>query len=262
MSNYGFLETGSMMEGILLMRPVDSVDPYLDLGNCTMFTTGVSTKTTERISMRKGTSGLPLDSLAKIDKVTATLEVDTINRQTYALATMGRDTDFTQAAIVDQVATVTLSDTGWTRLPHFKINDVRIAGATEGVDYEVLADSGLVKLRKGGALAPGSRQVTYTAAYIDGYQVEAGVMPAVTRELLFDGVNLFNDSPAILEVPRALLAPSGEINWIGDKANSVKFSLTFLMAQGKSAPYTMKIFPREAQTPPTTTTTSTTTTTV
>lgn len=251
MANYGYgLEEGAVLSGILTMRPMDSNEPMVDLGNATLLVTNVSTKTTERLSRRKGTKGLPLDSATSIDTVGGKLTIDTLNRTTYALATMGADSDFIQASGTDQQVTLKLYERGYMELGKYKVSNVRVTGAVEGTDFEVLPDSGQIKLLPGGGLDDGQEyQVTFNCAYIDGYQIDAGTVAVSYVQLRLDGVNEFGNKPFVLDIPKATLSPDGDLNWISDEVVKAGFSIKTLLKQGEAGMYRMRTFPRATQTP-------------
>lgn len=246
MAGYGFnLEVGAVYYGVLYLRPMDAAEPLVDLGNTKLMVTNITTKTTERLSMRKGSAGLPLDSSTKIDKLSGNLTIDTLNRTVLARATMGEDSDFTQSAVTDSTVDVALYEAGYMELGAYHVANVRIAGSVAGTDYEVESDPGLIKLIPGGNLTDGETQtVTYNTGAIDGFQVDAGIVPVSYVQLMLDGVNSFNDVPFVLDIPKATLSPDGDFNWINDQVNEAKFGVQTLLKSGAAAPYRLRVMPR------------------
>ena len=186
------------------------------------FTITPASDTKERISRAPGSYGQVKASVQLPKPTELAITFGDVSRATLAMALLGEQVVNTQAAgtVNNQNLDVTAKGV-WFPLGKKSVSAVVVTNDhddvtyVEGVDYEVNKRLGLIKILPESTISVSSGDthvvlhIDYAYAAIDGVTINGGVVNQVKAKLIFDGVNLVDDTPMSVEVDLAVLAPSG-----------------------------------------------------
>jgi len=253
MSDVGFLGAGTLY--VDRENTSGVATGLLAIGNATKFEIKPDGEIKERPSMMKATYGQNLDtvSIPKPQKISIT--IDNLNMDNLALALLGSTAVLTQnAGSINNESVTTIWDRG-VDLAHANI-DIATAivwsGAglfhdsgtstiyEEGADYTLTASGILTALSTGAITENKVVKVEYSWGAIAGQVVSGATTPRIIARLKLDGMNYTDSKNVIVNVPRAMLQPTGPVNFISKDFESITLEGTLITATGQTTPYTIQ----------------------
>lgn len=222
---------------------------YYQFGNATSLTLSPQAETESRESNYPETYGEELESVTQKQPTKFKATVNDVPRKVMALATFGRDIDFSQAAATeDQTYVVTPTPGAVTLLPHLSILESGLAIAPAvgdalvlGTDFEVDLAGGAIKWLET-AKVTGSLTVTYRHGLIDGYAVQGGTESQIKGAIRMIGVNFASGKKCVLDVWGASFQPTSEIDFFAKSFLNVTFEGQIQVMSGKSEPFLIRSF--------------------
>lgn len=241
--DHGFIGTG-----IPYFYPDGDDSKVFYLGNPVSAAIALSSDTKTRKSKRKHDAGAILDSITTPNAPEVTLQTDTFQPLTWAMAMMGTAVDKTTTAqtIADEAATARLS--GYHNLKNTDIDptgfEVKKGGtAIDPSKYSINYDMGLLQITDASAAAEGDAlTVNYktrdtTKTVIDGARVSS-----FKGKVVIDGQNDVTKQRARLTIPNVDLAVDGSFDWFSDDFNSVTMKGSAAVGKNGEAPYTVELY--------------------
>ena len=193
-----------------------------------------------RTSFLKRSYGQALDSYNRPQPLEIEFTIDECDPDLLAMGMLGKAATYAQAArlIGDPATDVVVWLDKWVSLSHNSLTEFAITGKTEGTDYEVEMEAGLLKALSTGTLTDGET-VSYTAAATAraGHQIDAGTDSILQIGIRGPGKNLFTGKLLELEVWQANVSPSGGMDFISKDPISMTFKGTVIVPAGKPGPY-------------------------
>ena len=222
--------------------------PYQGPYENTKFEVKAITKLVEQTSRSKTRYGQSLEAVALPQPSEFALEVAEVNRESLALAVLGTVATYTQAGatVTNEAIVVDLGE--WQPLANASVSAVVVTNSAgtvtyvAGTDYEVNATLGWVRALAGGAIADSSTiHVDYTAAAVSGHRIRGATNPQMRAKIMFDGVNLADNSPCIVDVYEAVISSSAAFDFMADKFNAVPLTGRLKTPTGKNEPFEIRL---------------------
>lgn len=237
-------DNGLIFVGQTLIRNRNIADSgFVDVGNVTSLALKSESETKTRVSKQRNSVGQALDSVVTPQPTTVTLKSDTFDRQNLALALMGQDSVFNQAAetITDQV--VTIGKQGqWYPLGKMGIENVTVKKDVDvDVDataYQINEELGMIMIVEGSTTVPVNTaiKVSFKTKAKTGFKVDAGTIAAWDLEVRVVGENRVTGKTGILHIPHMSVGADSEIDWFSDEFAESSFSGNVIKS-GSNAPY-------------------------
>ncbi len=241
-SDRGFIGSGDLMV-LDLENPAGGFRP---IGNATLFQLTPKVEQLERKSFQRATRGQTLDTFKRMDGVDLRIEVDTFGRENLALALAGTAQGFTQAAREDGSAELTLRHGLWVELGAYNVSDVAIVGHSEGEDFLVKPEAGMVMALAGGAIADNSSvTVTFKAAAVEdgAYSIDGGARPDILLQLRLDGRDDVTGRSVITDVWRVRVSPTEAFSFITGEFNKLVLTAAAETPEGRDSPFRTRVLP-------------------
>ncbi len=210
----------------------------LDVGNATIFEIDApSIEKKEQIGMRRENYGQTTKSV--ITKVEQNLKftLTDINRKNLALAMLGTDADYTQAAGDNTAAPeeIIAHLDKYTKLASRNLDEASppvVTHATgsptyiEDTDYEIDYQVGRIKVLSTGAILDEAvLEVGSTWLEIaGGFKVDGLEVNKIEAYLRLIGEDQANSRDCEVIVYKAQIEPAGPIKWLGEELNSIEFT--------------------------------------
>ncbi len=217
----------------------------------TKFQIKATTKLTEMTGRGKGTYGQIIESVATPQPTEFEMEIAEVNRESMALAVLGSVATYTQTgAVVSSPVNLTAELDAWAKLAHHTLTagTVVVKDVTDatiyvlGTDYEVNHALGWIKALSTGAIAQDDvLHVTYTYGTVAGHRVRGVTDPQVRAQIMFDGINLADNSPCLVECYEAVISSSAAFDFLADKFNSVPMTGRLKTPTGKTEPFEIRL---------------------
>lgn len=118
--------------------------------------------------------------------------------------------------------TIVLVKDKWVKTAQRNISSSAIATLTLGTDFIEHKRIGAIKALTVGAA--GSKTLAYTYSGITGTRIAGGVSSQVDVELIFDGLNLEDNSETYIRIPKITLTPSSAIDLLAGDYVDAEFS--------------------------------------
>lgn len=175
-----------------------------------------------------------------------TMTVREVNRESLRLAFMGTQSviNVGSASVVDEAVTaklgafVPLANKNLAAAGLVVTNGAGTVTYVLGTDYDINYRFGLLRALVGGAIADAaSLLVDYTANAIAGTKIKGAITPSIRARLLFDGVNLVDDSPALVTIWEVLLTPTSPVDLMSDDWVEVELQGRMKTPTGKDSPF-------------------------
>lgn len=221
-----------------------------ELGNATEFSVSMSSEVLERISKKRGTYGQVLNTITLPKAGELSITIDTINKETFAMALMG-------SLGVDDMKAETIADEEidfkpdvWLKLPHRYIDgevvvkDASAASTVDDKEVEVEPRLGLFRVTAAGAAAAnieGTVKVSYKTATWTRWVIQAFKATELRGELWLDGKNRITGEDVLLHMPQFTLAVDGEFNFFTDEFNTITFKGRPETAEGYETAFTVEM---------------------
>lgn len=107
---------------------------------------------------------------------------------------------------------ITLVKNKWVKTAQRNISSSAIATLTLGTDFIEHPRMGAIKALTDGAV--GAKTLAYSHGAITGTRIAVGVDSKIDVEIIFDGVNLEDNSETYIRIPKITLTPSAAIDML------------------------------------------------
>ena len=176
----------------------------------TKLTLKANSEIKERFGKGRNNNGLLAGSVALSQPSEISIGFNEVDAEMMAILFMG-----TSAALNDTGGTVTgepitLVQDKWVKTANRNISASAITGLVLGTDFIEHPRMGAIK-----ALTPaatGLKSLDYSYGAITGQRISGGVASQIDVEIIFDGVNLEDDSDAYVRIPKITLTPNTDID--------------------------------------------------
>jgi len=164
----------------------------------------------ERFGKGRDNHGLLAGAVALSQPSEVALGFNEVDTEMFAILFMG-----TSSAINDTGGTVsgesiTLVQYKWVKTDQRNISASAISALVLGTDFIEHPRMGAIKALTPGAV--GAQSLSYTYSGITGVRISGGVASQIDVEIIFDGVNLEDDSDAYVRIPKITLTPNSDID--------------------------------------------------
>lgn len=204
----------------------------------------------ESTSKGRSTYGNIVESVAINQPAQVTLDLAEINKETLAVAMFGKNVAINQAGstVTDQVVVIGAKGT-YVELGSLNISSTGFvlknsAGSVTyvaGTDYEVIWRTGMLKVLPGSAILDNaSLKWSGTVNAVTGSSISGGVRPQVRVKIKFDGKNLADGLPALVDVWEAVMTPNSEFDFLGSDFGNVSLQGRAKIPAGKTEPFVVK----------------------
>lgn len=177
---------------------------------------------------------------------TLSMEIASASGAAMAMQFQGIVEAWTQAAatVTDEAVIAKLEK--WVPLSKKNLSDANFVvtntGASKtyvkGTDYEVNWARGEIRALEAGEItADEPLKVDFTAVAIDGTRILGGRNPQVRVQARFDGKNLVDGSPLLVDVWEAVLGSNNEFDFLSSDFNSIQLSGKIVTPAGKAQGY-------------------------
>lgn len=111
----------------------------------------------------------------------------------------------------------------------------------EGTDYEVNQAVGMVQAKEGGEILDG-QPLKFTGAYksFTGTRVTGATKASIVCRVLFDGINLVDGTPVIVNVDQVSISSKAAVDFLADNFGSVPLSGQMVTLPNKDGPFTVE----------------------
>lgn len=210
----------------------------LDVGNATIFAINAPTnEKKEQVGYRRENYGQTIKEVVTKTEQELKFTLTDINRGNLALAMFGTDANFTQAAGNNTADPETVNGYigKWTKLSNRNLDSENppvvkdeedTTTYTKDTDYEVDYETGRLKVISGGGISDGdilhvgSTWLGITA----GYKVTGRTTNKIEAFLRLIGEDQANSRRFEVQVYKANIESSGDINWLTDDFASLEFT--------------------------------------
>lgn len=206
----------------------------------------------DKVSKGRNTYGQLLESVALQQPTNFTVTLDEGSPQALALALMGSLSALTQASgtWTDQAFNAAAALGDWVQLPKIRIAasgiTVENTGGTttyvEGTDYELNRELGLFRALVGGAITA-SQALLISGGYgaVSGSLIAGATAADIRVKFILDGKNLADNTPCVVTVDEAIVAPSAAVDFLNSDFISMPLSGRMKTQTGKSSPFTVEL---------------------
>jgi hypothetical protein len=216
------------------------------IGNVLSFPLTENADLKERTSKMKATYGQVLDSVAVKKPAKVSITVNELDKVNLALALLGQEAVWTQAAGAGLTKNVNLSaiSTGdWIELGKKNIVADSVAATVsgsiilvEGTHYEINYDLGMISFLEAAPDA-GAAVIEFDCAELTGFRVTGSVRPTIKARIVLDGINLADETRLQVEIHEAVLRPTEAIDFLAEDFASVGFEGSLNTPTGQASPY-------------------------
>lgn len=242
------MSQGLFLAGDLMLALYTSgvVGPYSDPINATeLVLSQPAADVKTRPSRGKANYGTTLGSVSLPKAEELSLKFDEAGASLFALSLRGTASTFTQSAASSQAFSITAKLGYWVKLPFYPVTpaSVVISGKTEGTDFAINYDAGLIKALAGGSIADGATVAgTADKDATSGNVIVGGIVSSITAALLLDGVNKDTGKRCRMEIDKVELAAEGDRNLIAEEYLSTSLKGTIILPAGATEPYRYREF--------------------
>jgi len=216
----------------------------------TKFEIKATTNLVEMTSRSRDGYGQIVESVPIPQPTEFAISLAEVNKESLTLALLGTQATLTQAGatVIDEVLVANLG--AWSKLLKNNLNANSVvvtnsAGSTtyvEGTDYTVNYQLGWIKANVGGAITNlQSLKVDYVAATVNGSRIKGVTNSQLRAQILFDGVNMADGAPAVVECYEAVLSSSAAFDFLSDKFNEIPLSGRLKTPVGKNEPFEVRL---------------------
>jgi hypothetical protein len=178
-----------------------------------------------------------IDAIGTPKPTEVEFELTHADRQIIAAQMLGTDSALTQTAQAGAQQGVILSQLGWTQvfdasgMPVNGMANVAIAGKSEGVDFAVMENLGMVKALNVGA--EGQQAITYDRKAGAGSLVLAATEDFLEFSMVMETANAKTKKHGFLWVPKIIMTPNQAMMLMDTKPNTYKFKGFVMKVPGK-----------------------------
>ncbi len=246
-----FVDKGLLLAGDVYIAEVLSAGVYGPaIGPINVTKLEFTPPTTEeknRISNKKANFGQALDSV-QVAKDPAKLAItwDTATKNLLADAVGGKSSAYSQGVITFTDEAITLTEDGYVELDNQNIDTATwtvekasdgTTVLTEGVDYEVNREMGLIKaLNTNGAVAV---LVTGKTKAVTGTRIAGATEITKPRRVLVDGINLATNEKVRVTAHQVTFSATGATDLMSGEFIEGELEGTLVTPSGKDSPWEM-----------------------
>ena len=193
-----------------------------------------------RQSMLEESYGQALDTVLIPKPQKIQLSFDDQPASLVALGLGGAVADYSQGAVTDEAISVVAHLDKWVGLGYRNIASGGVEHATWVEDTDFVVDSvrGLVKFLSTGSATEGATvPLTVTAAAVTAKRISGSTRPTFYASIMLDGINKADGQRGHLNIMKANLAPSGDVDPITGEFMVTTLKGTLITPEGESAPY-------------------------
>ncbi|SSY80633.1 hypothetical protein [Alysiella crassa] len=222
-----------------------------NVGNMVQLQISAKSETKTRTSRQKETAGNALDSITIKQASEVKVASDTFNKLTLGMALLGKSVELKKESetITDEVVEVNQKGV-WLSLVHRNIDasTVSVKNDTsqpvEKEDFEINETLGWIRIKESceNVNASSAIEVSYKTKAGGGIRIEASTESDYDLEIWLDGFNQASQKNFILHIPSMVIAPTSEIDWLGDDFAKAEFGGTLVLADGYKVPYIYEEF--------------------
>ena len=203
----------------------------------------------ESTSKSRDAYGTLLESVALNKPTELSVELAEINKTTLAIALFGANTTLNQGSSTQTDVAITAKKGVWVELGYYNIASAgfvlkNATGAVTyvlGTDYTVNYRMGTIQILPGSAIAEGaSLKWSGTVNAVTGSSISGGVRPQVRVKIKFDGKNLADGLPCVVDVWEAVMTPNSEFDFLGSDFGNVSLQGRAKIPTGKTEPFVVK----------------------
>lgn len=202
----------------------------------------------ERVSKGKGKYGNVTASAAVPKPFDVNLTLGEADKAGLAIALRGTGVNVSQTAGSLTAVDVTAALDKWVTLTKANLTGsatVTNTGASttyvEGTDYEINREIGMFKALSTGTITDAQAlKLTSTHGAITENQIRGGTVSSIIARVLFDGVNLADGQPAIVDIYQAVFASDAAVDFLSDSFVTVPLKGRLVTPAGKSEPFLIK----------------------
>lgn len=245
-------DNGLLLVGTLYARNRRIPDSQREnVGNGIQLVLTPKSETKVRVSRQKETAGSALDSVVIKGATEVKLGADTFNKLTLAMALSGKSVELAAEAksVSDEVVSA-IEKGVWLPLANRNIDksSVKVKNASgQAVKPEyievnptlgwvkVLADADNVNAKE-------DIKVSYKTNAGGGIRIEAGTENDYDLEIWLDGFNNASYKNFVLHIPSVVVAPTSEIDWLGEEYAKAEFGGNVVLVDGNKSPYSYEEF--------------------
>lgn len=251
-----FVDSGLLLAGDVYISDILSAGNYgpaigpINVSECQA--TPPTTEEKNRTSNKKSNFGQTLDSV-QVPKDPAKLSItwDTATKSLLADAVAGKAVSFATESATFTDIEVTLSEDGYTELPNQNIDTATWTvkkssdgtALTEGTDYEVNRDMGLIKALKSTAAI--AVKVTGKTKAVSGTRITGATEITKSRRVLIDGINLATNQKVRVIFHQVTFTAKGATDLMKGDFVEGQLEGTLVTPAGKDAPWEMIILDAE-----------------
>lgn len=241
--DHGFIGTGTPY---FVPDAPDAATLYF--GNPISAKIALSSETKTRKSRRKHDAGAVLDGITTPNAPEVTLQTDTFQPLTWAMAMMGTSAEQTVTAqtVADEQGKARL--TGYHKLKHDNIDPdtLQVKKTGSSIDkskYVLIAEAGLVQITDPSAASEGDDLTyDYKTKQVKKIVIDGARVSSFKGSVFIDGQNDVTKQRCKLIIPNVTLAVDGEFDWFSDDFNSVTMKGTAAVGKNGEAPYTVELY--------------------
>lgn len=220
----------------------------LYLGNPRQARISLTSNQKTRVSHRKIDPGTVLDNDIQPSTSELTIETDTFQPLTWAMALMGTSEDKTMTVqtIADEPAKAYLS--GYHQLKNRDIDpagfEVKKGGTTiDPSKYSINYDMGLLQITDASAASDGDDlTVNYKTLASSTTVIDGARVTRFRGKIVIDGRNEVTGQRCSLTLPNVTLAVDGDFDWFSDDFNTVAMKGSAGGGKNGEPPYTVHIY--------------------
>lgn len=216
----------------------------------TKFEIKATTKLIEMTGRGKATYGQVLESVALPQPTEFSVALAEVNKESLTLALLGTQASLTQTAgtATDEAVTATLGS--WSKLAKNSLiagsvvitNSAASTTYVEGTDYTVNYQLGWVRPNVGGNITNAQAlKVDYGYGAVSGVKIRGVTTPQLRAQILFDGINMADGAPAIVDCFEAVISSSAAFDFMADKFNEIPLTGRLKTPVGKTEPFEVRL---------------------
>lgn len=244
----GLLFAGNLL--VSIKNPITGeFGGYLDL-QADKFEIKTPSDMTQKISKQRETFGQAWMTYYSGKPAEVSIVLDEVSRDMLAVQLSGEVSDYTQQTGAIAGVDVDVVEGFWmpTGYENLDLATLAVAPVSAGtpyikdVDYQVNPRTGMIFVPKGGAIPTGKVKFTAAKAAVTGYQIAGGKSYSNTLRTKLDGINLINRQNMLLTCPQITVSAQDAFDFLSGKASSVPLKGFSEIAEGESAPFTLRYF--------------------
>ncbi len=232
---------GKKYSGDLWGRLYGSNEPFQKLGNVTELKASSKSKTDTLPSTGKEDYGQAIESETTQEPTEISYKFNTFGKEGMGRMLMGKAYDLAKMAITftDEVH---IAGVGGIKLANKDIDPVGLVLTTETGEtidpttYKLNARLGMVEFNDTSLLLTGEKlKVSGKTKGSAGYQINANTLQSLALEMYLDGKDRITGKEGILDIPHAVMASDGDIDFMSDKWWEAGMKGTLVKDEGKES---------------------------